>query len=203
MLDEFRAGGGIMWFLLACAVAGLTFVIERVITLVLRTGGTRGFVKRLMATINKGGVAAGIELCAKTNSPVAKVLQAALEKAGQDRASIENAVIQAGATELGFLDRFMPLLAGITTVAPFFGFLGTVTGMISAFKAVAAVGEVDPIVVSTGISEALITTKWGLMIAAPLALLHILFSMIVNAYLRQMETASAELIDYLVAKTRA
>lgn len=203
MLDEFRAGGGIMWFLLACAVAGLTFVIERVITLVLRTGGTRGFVKRLIAVIDKGGVAAGIDLCAKTGSPVAKVLGAALERAGQDRTSIENAVVQAGATELGFLDRFMPLIAGITTVAPFFGFLGTVTGMISAFKAVAAVGEVDPIVVSTGISEALITTKWGLMIAAPLALMHILFSMVINGYLRQMETASAELIDYLVAKTRS
>ncbi|MEO0074030.1 MAG: MotA/TolQ/ExbB proton channel family protein [candidate division WOR-3 bacterium] len=202
MLDEFRAGGGIMWFLLACAVAGLTFVIERVITLVLRTGGTRGFVKRLIAVIEKDGVAAGVALCSRTKSPVAKVLGAALEKAGQDRSSIENAVVQAGATELGFLDRFMPLIAGITTVAPFFGFLGTVTGMISAFKAVAAVGEVDPIVVSTGISEALITTKWGLMIAAPLALMHILFSMIVNGYLRQMETASAELIDYLAAKKR-
>ncbi|MBM3314425.1 MotA/TolQ/ExbB proton channel family protein [candidate division WOR-3 bacterium] len=200
MLEEFKAGGDIMWFLLLCAVAGLTFAIERVITLLLRTGGTRQFAKRLMKTVDQQGVQAGIELCAKTPSPVAKVLGAALEKAGQDRTLIENAVVQAGATELGFLDRFMPLIAGITTVAPFFGFLGTVTGMIGAFKAVAAVGEVDPTVVSSGIAEALITTKWGLIIAAPLSIVHIAFSMVVNGYLRQMESASSELVDYLTAK---
>jgi len=72
--------------------------------------------------------------------------------------------------------------------------------MISAFKAVAAVGEVEATVVASGIAEALITTKWGLIIAAPLSIFYILFSGRVSGYLRDMETASGELIDFLVAK---
>jgi biopolymer transport protein ExbB len=85
-------------------------------------------------------------------------------------------------------------------VAPFFGFLGTVTGMIRAFAAVAAVGEVEPAVVASGISEALITTKWGLLIAAPLAIIHILYQMKINSYTRDLETSAASLIEYLTKK---
>ena len=89
---------------------------------------------------------------------------------------------------------------GLCTVAPFFGFLGTVTGMISAFKAVAAVGEVEATVVASGIAEALITTKWWLVIAAPLSVVYIIYQSRTSGYLRDMETASSELMDFLVAK---
>uniref|UniRef100_A0A7C4GBR9 MotA/TolQ/ExbB proton channel family protein n=1 Tax=candidate division WOR-3 bacterium TaxID=2052148 RepID=A0A7C4GBR9_UNCW3 len=201
MLQEFKDGGGIMWFLLVCAVMGIALCLERLFTVFLRLRvDAKRFSRRLVKTVQEQGVQAGIELCDKNPSPVAKVLRAALEKAGQDRAVLEDAIVRAGAAELAFLDRGMALIAGLTTVAPFIGFLGTVSGMISAFKAIAAVGEVDPTVVSSGIAEALITTKWGLIIAAPLAILHILFSGRVNGYLRDMETASSELLDFLMTK---
>jgi biopolymer transport protein ExbB len=86
------------------------------------------------------------------------------------------------------------------TVAPIFGLLGTVTGMIRAFAAVAAVGEVEPTVVASGISEALITTQAGLIIAAPLAIVHILLSTRTNGYLRDMEWASTEMLEFLAEK---
>ncbi|MEO0085621.1 MAG: MotA/TolQ/ExbB proton channel family protein [candidate division WOR-3 bacterium] len=201
MLQEFKDGGGLMWFLLVCAVMGIALCLERLFTIFLRLRvDVKKFSQRLVETVREQGVQAGIELCDKNPSPVAKVLRAALEKAGQDRTVLEDAIVRAGAAELAFLDRGMALIAGLTTVAPFLGFLGTVSGMISAFKAIAAVGEVDPTVVSSGIAEALITTKWGLIIAAPLAILHILFSGRVNGYLRDMETASSELLDFLMTK---
>lgn len=199
MIEEFRAGGGTMWFLLACAVIGIALVLERLFTIFIRLRvNVRKFTAQLIETVGSQGVKAGIELCEKTPSPAAKVLRAALERAADGKTAMEDAVVQAGTSELAFLDRGMSLLAGIVTVAPFFGFLGTVTGMIGAFKAVAAVGEVEPTVVASGISEALITTKWGLVIAAPLSIVHILLSSRVNGYLREMETASAELLDALV-----
>lgn len=191
-----------MWFLLACAVMGIALALERLFTLFIRTGvNAKRFSQRLIQTIDQSGIQAGIELCDRTPSPVAKVLRAALLKANEGKMVMEDAIVRAGATELAFLDRGMALMAGLTTVAPFFGFLGTVSGMISAFKAIAAVGEVDPTVVSSGIAEALITTKWGLIIAAPLAIVHILFSGKINGYLRDMETAASELLDYLVTKS--
>jgi len=201
VIQEFKDGGGIMWFLLACAVLGVALSLERVYTLTLRLRlNVKRFSQQLIETVDKQGVKAGIELCNKTKSPSARVLGAALAKADRGKTAMEDAIVLSGATELAFLDRGMALLGGLITVAPFFGFLGTVTGMIGAFKAVAAVGEVDATVVASGIAEALITTKWGLMIASPLAIVHILFQGRVNGYLRDMETASSELLDFLVVK---
>jgi biopolymer transport protein ExbB len=201
VIQEYKDGGGIMWFLLICMIWGLALSLERAFTLTLRLRlNVRQFGRQLIDTINRGGVNAGIELCNKTASPAARVLAAALSKADRGKTAIEDEIIRSGATELAFLDRGMALIAGLTTVAPFFGFLGTVTGMIGAFKAVAAVGEVEATVVASGIAEALITTKWGLVIAAPLAIIHIIFTGRVNGYLRDMEVASSELLDFLVVK---
>lgn len=202
MIQEFQAGGGTMWFLLACAVLGIALVLERLYTLFIRLNvDVKKFSQQVIQAVDKQGVQAGIAMCDKSKSPVARVLRAALVKADSGKTAMEDAIVSAGTSELAFLDRGMPLLAGLTTVAPFFGFLGTVTGMIGAFKSVAAVGEVDPTVVASGISEALITTKWGLMIAAPLAIVVILFQGRINSYLRDMETSSAQLLDVVIAKT--
>ena len=201
MIQEFKDGGDIMWFLLACAVGGIALSIERAYTLTFRLRlNVKRFGQELMDTIGKSDVKAGIDLCNGTKSPAARVLAAALEKVDQGKTVVEDSIVRTGASELAFLDRGMALIAGLTTVAPFFGFLGTVTGMISAFKAVAAVGEVEATVVASGIAEALITTKWGLVIASPLAIVYILFQGRVNGYLRDMETASGELVDFLMAR---
>ncbi|MBM3331403.1 MotA/TolQ/ExbB proton channel family protein [candidate division WOR-3 bacterium] len=201
MIQEFKDGGDIMWFLLICAVMGIALSIERAYTLTFRLRlNVKRFGQELMDTIGKNGVKAGIEMCNSTKSPAARVLAAALEKVDMGKGVVEDAIVRTGASELAFLDRGMALISGLTTVAPFFGFLGTVTGMIGAFKAVAAVGEVEATVVASGIAEALITTKWGLIVAAPLSIFYILFSTRVSSYLRDMETASGELIDFLMAR---
>jgi len=190
-----------MWFLLACAIMGVALALERAFTLTVRLRlNVKRFSEELLDTIDKKGVQAGIELCSQTPSPAARVLAAALNSTDMGKTAMEDAIVRAGANELAFLDRGMALIAGLCTVAPFFGFLGTVTGMISAFNAVAAVGEVEATVVASGIAEALITTKWGLIIAAPLSIVHILYSGRANGYLRDMETAASELLDFLVAK---
>jgi len=71
-------------------------------------------------------------------------------------------------------------------------------GMITAFAAIAMAGEVEPTVVASGISTALITTKWGLIIATPLAIIRILLAGKVDGYTRDMEEAASSLIDYLI-----
>ena len=201
MIEWFGKGGFTMWFLLACAVLGLAIILERLYTIFIRLRvNVRKFTPQLIETIDKEGIKAGMELCDATASPVAKVLKAALEKSERGTEVMEDAIVRAGSGELAFLDRGMALLAGLVTVAPFFGFLGTVTGMIGAFAAVAAMGEVEPTVVASGISEALITTQAGLILAAPLAIVHILLSSKVNGYLRDMERASTELLEYMADK---
>ncbi|HEX7319444.1 MAG TPA: MotA/TolQ/ExbB proton channel family protein [bacterium] len=201
MIKEFLLGGGIMWMLLACIVLGLAILLERMYSLFFKIRlNPAVFLSRVQALVSEKGVQAGIALCDQTPSPVAKIVKAGLEKADKGKDVIEDAITRAGAIELGFLDRGMALLAGLTTVAPFLGFLGTVTGMMKSFAAIAAAGEVEPTIVASGISEALITTKWGLLIATPLAIIHILFTGKVDGYTRDMEEAAAQLVDYLMER---
>jgi len=192
-------GGFVMWFLLFCAVVGIGLILERLFSLFIKARlNPRSFLEKLTSTIDSQGIKAGIALCDKTPAPVAKILRSVLEKAHLGKDAMEEMVTRSAAIELSFLDRGMALLAGLTTVAPFLGFLGTVMGMITAFQAIALAGEVEPTVVASGISTALITTKWGLFIATPLAIIQILFSGKVDGYTRDMEEAASGLIDYII-----
>ncbi len=204
MIREFQlgaegGGGFVMWFLLVCAVIGIGLILERLFSLLIKARlNPRSFLERLTSTIDSQGVDAGIALCDHTAAPVAKILRGVLEKTDKGKDAMEEMVARNAAIELAFLDRGMALLGGLTTVAPFLGFLGTVMGMITAFAAIALAGEVEPTIVASGISTALITTKWGLIIATPLAIIHILFSGKVDGYTRDMEEAASGLIDYLI-----
>jgi len=204
MIREFQlgaegGGGFVMWFLLICAVISIGLILERLYSLYIRARlNPRSFLEKLVSAVDSQGVKAGIALCDRTPAPVAKILKSILEKADKGRDAMEEMVARSAAIELAFLDRGMPLLGGLTTVAPFLGFLGTVMGMITAFAAIAIAGEVEPTVVASGISTALITTKWGLIIATPLAIIHILLSGKVDGYTRDMEEAASGLIDYLI-----
>jgi len=204
MIREFQlgaegGGGFVMWFLLLCAVIGIGLILERLYSLFLKARlNPRSYLERLTSIVDSQGVDAGIALCDQTAAPVAKILRSVLEKANKGKDAMEEMVTRSAAIELAFLDRGMSLLGGLTTVAPFLGFLGTVMGMITAFAAIAMAGEVEPTVVASGISTALITTKWGLLIATPLAIVRILLAGKVDGYTRDMEESASGLIDYLI-----
>jgi biopolymer transport protein ExbB len=111
---------------------------------------------------------------------------------------VEKAIESAGTIEMAFLQRGLIILASIANVAPLLGFLGTVSGMIHAFEAIAAAEQVSAKLVATGISEALITTATGLMIAIPVQLMNNFFISRIDRFVLEMEEASIELVDTLV-----
>jgi len=198
MVDYFHKGGGMMWLLLTVAILSIVVILERIFTLFKLRKNPRKFVSQLIEIIEEEGVGAAKDFCTRDTSVVAKICEAALEKVGETKEIIEENVARRASSELGFLDRGMLWLASFATIAPLLGFLGTVTGMIRAFQAVAAAGEVEPTLVAAGISEALITTATGLLIAAPVALAHTFFSSRINAFSRDMEEAANTLIEYLL-----
>lgn len=202
MLDLFQRGGWTMWLLLACAIIGLVFIIERFLTLFIMNKNPKKFVEELKNKIEKDGIDAAIQYCAKNPSPFARVIEAALTEfqyVGKDKGAIEDAIAKAGVTELAFLDRGMPFLSAVITLAPMLGFLGTVSGMINAFDAIALAGTVEPKLVASGISEALITTLTGLVIAIPVSAAFTYFQTIVNGYSRTLEDASNKIVEILMS----
>lgn len=210
MITWFLKGGVFMWPLLLCSIIGLAFFVERIVTLFLARTDPRKFVEELKEAIRTGNLKEGIAFCEKNRSPVARILSKGLVKYSEVKnpgegkegmkQKIEEVITNAGVTELVFLDRGMWVLSSVVTLAPLLGFLGTVSGMIHAFDAIALAGEVEPTLVASGISEALHTTEAGLSIAFPLFFAYNFFNAKINSYTRDMEEAANRLIEYIVEK---
>jgi len=187
-----------MWPILIVALIALAISLERIYSLFwkIRVNPVK-LVDKVISIIEEKGVAEAISYLEKMKNPVAKVLMAGLEKAGKSKVVVEEAMTRRALRELAFLDRGMIYIAAAVTLAPILGFLGTVSGMINAFDAIAKAGEVEPTVVAAGISEALLTTAFGLTVAAPFSLFYAIFMDRINSYQRQIEEAANALLEYL------
>ncbi len=200
-VDFFIRGSWAMWPLLLSAIIGFSYIIERFITFFRARIDPEAFTSDLLKRFKEDGASAAISYCRRVRSPVARVLQPVLEKyvaIGKNKEVLEDTLTRVAIRELAFLDRGMLVLASVSNIAPMLGFLGTVSGMIKAFTAIALAGTVEPTLVASGISEALITTATGLALAIPISGAHAFFTQRVNAYTRSMEEASAALMDLLL-----
>ena len=195
--ELFINGGTFMWPLLACIVVGLVFILERLWTLSRARVNTRSLMYGIQKSLRSEGVDAAIRTCERTRGPIAAILHAGLLKTARGPQAVEKAIETAGAIEMAFLEKGLSAIAAIVVVAPMLGFLGTVSGMINAFEAIAASDQVSAKLVASGISEALITTAAGLVIAIPTSLFHSYFTGQVDRFVVEMEETSAELINEL------
>jgi biopolymer transport protein ExbB len=190
-----------MWWILGVALVALAISAERIYSLTIKIKlwfNPVKLVENTIKIIEEKGVKEAIDYLNRQKNPVANVLAAGLEKAGKSKAVVEEAMERRASKELAFLDRGMIFISAAVTLAPILGFMGTVTGMINAFNAIAKAGEVEPTVVSAGIAEALITTASGLIVAAPFAFLYSVFMYRINSLQKKMEEATNYLLEYLL-----
>ncbi len=201
LIDYFHKGGSMMWLLLLVAVIAIAITLERIYTLFIKVRtNPKKLLDEVKSKLEEGNIEEVRDFLASHKSPLAKVLLEGLDRIDRGRIVVEEAMTRKATSEFAFLDRGMIYLSASATVAPILGFLGTVTGMIKAFQAIALAGEVEPTLVASGISEALITTATGLLIAAPVAIVYAAFMARVNNYGRQIEEVSNEFIEYLLER---
>jgi biopolymer transport protein ExbB len=124
-------------------------------------------------------------------------MNSGLQKADRGPDAVEKAITTAGTIEMAFLERGLIWISSVSTIAPLIGFLGTVSGMINAFEAIATSDTVNAQLVAAGISEALITTATGLVIAIPTSIGFNYFVSTIDRFVIEMEEASSELVDEL------
>ena len=200
LVEWFRRGGVFMWPLLACSIAALAVILERLFTMQRARTHTRRFMNRLLTALREKGVEEALEICTRTRGPVASILHSGLLKAEKGTEAVEKAIETAGVLEMSFLQRGLIVLASVTTIAPLLGFLGTVSGMIHAFDAIAQAEQVTAQLVASGVREALITTAAGLMVAIPAQIFYHYFLTRIDRFVSEMEEASAELVDVLAER---
>lgn len=197
LVEFFNKGGRFMWGLLALSIVGVAVIIERAITLQKAKADVRSLMEKVVGALKKGKLEDAIEICAETRGPIPQILHAGLRQAKKGTVAVEKAIETAGIIEMSFLERGLIILATVANVAPLLGFLGTVSGMIAAFEAIAQAEQVSAKLVASGISEALITTMSGLTIAIPVQIAHNLFVQRIDRFVVEMEDSAAELVDTL------
>lgn len=198
LVEYFNQGGTWMWPPLICLILGLAISIERIITLNLADVNTRKFILDVKGALDNGGVAAAEEVCAATRGPVASVFQAGLLRADESIEAVEKAIISYGSIEMSFLERGLVWLSLFISLAPMFGFMGTVVGMVFAFDSIEKAGDISPSLVAGGIKIALLTTVFGLIVAVILQVFYNYAVSKIDRLVAEMEEASLELIDALI-----
>lgn len=200
LVNYFNQGGEFMWPVLIILIVGLAIAFERVIQLILADVNTRKFIVSVKEALQEGGVSAAEDVCAATRGPVAAVFQAGLMRSDEGIEAVEKAVVAYGSIEMSFLERGLVWLSLFIALAPMFGFLGTVIGMVAAFDAIEAAGDISPSLVARGIKIALLTTVFGLIVAIILQFFYNYAVSKIDRIVVEMEEASIELIDSLVMK---
>ncbi len=198
LLSLFSDGGFMMYPLVLCSLIALGVIIAKSWTLWVAHASTQTVLAEVEEAASEGRLADAAELAAARPGPAAAILVAGLRRITSDDTSdkgLASAIRTTGTIELGFLERGLVILATVANVAPLMGFLGTVVGMILAFAAIEAAGDVDPTLVAGGIKVALLTTATGLLIAIPVNIGYNFFVTRIDTLILDMEQGAQKVLD--------
>jgi len=197
MVYYFLEGGAFMWPILLTLIFGLAFVIERAYSLMMSGVDSQALFDKVSKSVKESGAETATEICKKEQGPVSVIFQAGLSKMNRGIGEVEKAIQNAGAIEMAFLEKNMIWLNAVITIAPMLGFTGTVVGMIAAFDAIKAANDISPAVVAGGISQALLTTAFGLVVAMIIQTFQNVFVARIDKLVLEMEEQSIKIVDYL------
>ena len=187
-----------MGIVLLTLILGLAIAIERIIYLNMASTNTDKLVNNIEEAFNSGGVEAAKEVCRNTKGPVASIFYQGLDRMDEGVDAAEKAVVSYGGVQMGLLEKNVSWLSLFIALAPMLGFMGTVIGMIGAFDAIEAAGDISPAVVAGGIKVALLTTVFGLIVAIILQIFYNYIISKIDSIVNNMEDASIKLVDLLI-----
>jgi biopolymer transport protein ExbB len=194
LVEIVRAGGLIMWPLAICSLITVAIIVERLINLRYSRILNPGIVERVTALTEGGRAERAIDVCRKNPGIYTNIVLAGLELAHRGEAIAKEAVEDAGRHETARLNRYLGTLGTVAGISPLLGLLGTVTGMIDVFNTIAEAGAGQAAQLSSGISQALITTATGLLIAIPALVAHNFFSEKAEAIIADLEQESLRVL---------
>jgi len=192
-----KAGGLLMWPIIACSVIAMAIVVERLWALRVRRVIPENLVARIWQLHQKGKLTTAHIATIRDSSPLGRVLAAGLLNREHPREVMKEAIEEEGRQVVHELERYLNTLGTIAAIAPLLGLLGTVIGMIKVFAAITTAGVGNPAVLAGGISEALITTAAGLSVAIPALIFHRYLSGRVDQLVIAMEAEALKLIEVM------
>lgn len=196
-LKEFvLMGGWAMWPLMFFSVATISIIVEKTISLLIHNLKVNDIHKEVLRDIEAGNIDGAAGTCREYSKRKvgAPIFLAGITVAPLGEARMERAMETEAADRIGTLESGFNLLIALGSIAPITGFLGTVSGMIGAFKAIANAADVNAQLVAGGIFEALITTAFGLAIAIVAITGYNIFTHVVDKFAAEVEKSGSEII---------
>ncbi len=200
MIEQFARDGILAWFILICFIVGTAFAVERLWTLSRSDIDAKRFMADLIAALDRGGAATAIEVCSASRGPLANIFHAGLLRVDRGIEQVETALTTAGAIEMGFLEKNLIWLVSVVSIAPMIGFVGTVSGLIGTFEAVAKANNLSPALIAGGIANALHSTVFGLVVAILIQVAHSICVTRIDRIVADMEESTQDFIDALVER---
>lgn len=195
MFELFKAGGPLMWMILICSLIAMTIVFERMLTLRTKQIVPAGLLNQVLEMVRFGRITSDRVEVVRRHSPLGRVLAMGLDNFSHSKASVREAMEEAGKHEVHRLGRYLNTLGTIASITPLLGLLGTVIGMIKVFTDITVSGVGDPSVLSGGISEALITTAGGLSVGIPCLMFYRHFRGRINELAIMLEESALVLLN--------
>ena len=196
--QKFIEGGpAFMSLIIICLIIGLALAIERILYLSFSKINTKKLVAKVEAALEEGGIEKAKEVCRETRGPVASIFYQGLLRYDQGLDVVEKTIVSYGSVQQSQLESGLSWISLFIAIAPSLGFLGTVIGMINAFDAIQAAGDISPNVVAGGMKVALITTVGGLIVAMILQVFYNYILAKIESITIDMEDSSISLIDAL------
>ncbi|MBP9990477.1 MAG: MotA/TolQ/ExbB proton channel family protein [Bacteroidales bacterium] len=197
-----EGGAGWMTPVLLCLIFGMALVIERVLYLNMATTNVKKLLEGIEEKVSKGDYDGAKDLCRNTRGPVASIFYQGLDRVNEGLDNVEKAVTSYGGVQMARLESNLTWIALFIALAPSFGFLGTVVGMVQAFDDIEAAGDISPTVVAGGMKVALLTTVFGLIVAIILQIFYNYILTKIESLVAQMEDGSISFMDILVKNKR-
>ncbi len=199
--------GGPLWMapIALCLVLGLALSIERILYLTFSKTNTKKLVATVEAALAEGGVEKAKDVCRNTRGPVASIFYQGLLHYGEGVDVVEKTIVSYGSVQMSLMENGLTWISLFIALAPSLGFLGTVVGMIQAFDAIQAAGDISPNVVAGGMKVALITTVFGLIVGMILQVFYNYILTKIESLTTDMEDSSISFVDVLTkfsAKTK-
>ena len=188
-------GGLVMHGISVLSLFSATAIIYKLVVFRRVKLNVSQFIAKVRAALLKGNVKGAVQVCEESRSPVASITKSGLLRYGQPRAQIEKSMENAAIHEVAYLEKSLTVLSTVANIAPLLGFLGTVVGMIISFDVIAEQGLNNPGLVAKGISQALLTTAYGLVVAFFTQPFYNFFTSKVGAYTREIETSANILFE--------
>ncbi|MBQ5634819.1 MAG: MotA/TolQ/ExbB proton channel family protein, partial [Alistipes sp.] len=196
--ELFNAGGWLMWVLLILGGVTVFIFVERFVAIRRASKLDMHFMNRIRDYISEGKIRSAVELCRKTNTPIARMVEKGIERLGRPMGDVQNAIENVANLEVSRLENGLPALATIAGGAPMIGFLGTVIGMVQTFMDMSAAGgTVDMALLSGGMYVAMVTTVGGLIVGIPSYFGYNYLVARIEKLVFQMEANSIAFMDIL------